>query len=120
MGRVTNSAWQADDKAVAAIVGGQHADPFSVLGLHEIGGTWVARAFVPHAESLSAWSLTDGKLGDLTLRDAAGFFEGKIEVTARQPIRYRARNQGGEWDVFDPYSFGPVLGPMDDYYIGEG
>ena len=27
---------------------------------------------------------------------------------------------GGEWDVLDPYSFGPVLGPMDDYYIGEG
>jgi 1,4-alpha-glucan branching enzyme len=22
--------------------------------------------------------------------------------------------------VFDPYSFGPVLGPMDDYYINEG
>ncbi|RYG97320.1 MAG: 1,4-alpha-glucan branching enzyme, partial [Alphaproteobacteria bacterium] len=31
-----------------------------------------------------------------------------------------ARNGGGEWDVLDPYSFGPVLGPMDDYYIGEG
>ncbi len=23
-------------------------------------------------------------------------------------------------DVYDPYSFGPVLGPMDDYYMGEG
>ena len=22
--------------------------------------------------------------------------------------------------MFDPYSFGPVLGPMDDYYIAEG
>ena len=36
------------------------------------------------------------------------------------PVRYHARNDGGEWDVLDPYSFGPVLGPMDDYYIGEG
>src|SRR5690606_39747066 len=25
-----------------------------------------------------------------------------------------------EWWVTDPYSFGPVLGPMDDYYIAEG
>ena len=31
-----------------------------------------------------------------------------------------AHNAGGEWQVWDPYSFGPVLGPMDDYYIGEG
>src|SRR5690606_1878075 len=30
------------------------------------------------------------------------------------------RNAGGEWTVIDPYSFGPVLGPMDDYYIREG
>ena len=37
-----------------------------------------------------------------------------------QPVRYRARNEGGEWTVTDPYSFGPVLGPMDDYYIREG
>jgi len=25
--------------------------------------------------------------------------------------------EGGEWDVMDPYSFGPVLGPLDDLLI---
>ena len=49
-----------------------------------------------------------------------GFFEGKLSIRKRQPLRYRARNAGGEWWVTDPYSFGPVLGPMDDYYIAEG
>ena len=35
-------------------------------------------------------------------------------------LRYRARNQTGEWSLIDPYSFGPVLGPMDDYYVAQG
>src|SRR5690606_37997228 len=117
---MVRAAWQADDQAVAAVAAGTHSDPFSILGLHQVGTLWVARAFVPHADSLSAWSLAGDRLGDLAQRDPAGFFEGEVAVTARQPIRYRARNAGGEWDVHDPFSFGPVLGPMDDYYLGEG
>src|SRR3546814_8730501 len=27
---------------------------------------------------------------------------------------------GGEYALIDPYSFGPVLGPMDDHYFAEG
>ncbi|HEX4296466.1 MAG TPA: 1,4-alpha-glucan branching protein GlgB [Devosia sp.] len=112
--------WQADPADVEAIVTGQHADPFAVLGLQQAGGSWVARAFVPHAEKVSAFTRDGRPLGDLVRRHDDGFFEGRIDVDRRQPIRYRAANAGGEWDVFDPYSFGPVLGPMDDYYIGEG
>ncbi len=53
-------------------------------------------------------------------RDDAGFFEGQISTQSRVPLKYHARNEGGDWWVSDPYSFGPVLGPMDDYYIAEG
>ncbi|MHB1103586.1 MAG: 1,4-alpha-glucan branching protein GlgB [Devosia sp.] len=112
--------WLADDEEVQAIVGGRHPDPFSILGLHEAGGKWVARTFVPYAQTVAAFARDGGALGRLTQRDPAGFFEGLVEITELQPIRYHATNEGGEWDVFDPYSFGPVLGPMDDYYIGEG
>ena len=112
--------WQADDKAIKAIVGGHHANPFSVLGLHEVAGKWVARAFIPYAEKLEAFTRDGTSLGALELRHPDGFFEGQVEISESQPVRYRAANAGGEWDVFDPYSFGPVLGPMDDYYIGEG
>ena len=55
-----------------------------------------------------------------TRRHDAGFFEGPLTIRKRQPLKYRARNAGGEWWVTDPYSFGPVLGPMDDYYMREG
>ncbi|SFZ82997.1 1,4-alpha-glucan branching enzyme [Devosia enhydra] len=117
---MSKAGWQADAEAVDAIVAGRHSDPFGVLGLQETPDGWVVRAFVPHAETLEAFAADGTALGALTRRHAEGFFEGKVAITQRQPIRYRASNAGGEWSVQDPYSFGPVLGPMDDYYIAEG
>jgi 1,4-alpha-glucan branching enzyme len=118
--RVSKESWQAEESDIKAIVAGRHSDPFGILGLHEVDGTWVARAFIPHAETVSARTLDNRILGDLRQRHDVGFFEGKVSAKGRMPVRYHARNGGGEWDVLDPYSFGPVLGPMDDYYIGEG
>ena len=111
---------QAAASDVKAIISGVHGNPFAVLGLQEIGKKLVARCFIPHAESVTAFTLAGKQAGELTRRDDAGFFEGVLSVRKRQPLRYRARNAGGEWFVTDPYSFGPVLGPMDDYYIAEG
>jgi len=116
---VTKAKWQAADSDIRAIVAGRHADPFALLGLHQVGETWVARTFIPHAETVSARTLDQRILGELQPR-GDGFFEGEVKVSGRMPVSYHARNDGGEWDVLDPYSFGPVLGPMDDYYIGEG
>ena len=105
---------------VAAIVAGTHGDPFAVLGVHEVGKSLFARCFVPHAETVTAYTLTGIEAGELSRRDDAGFFEGQLTIKKRQPLRYHARNAGGDWWLTDPYSFGPVLGPMDDYYIAEG
>ena len=105
---------------VDALVGGQHHDPFAVLGLHKVGKTWVARAFVSGADTLTVSDLTGAKLGGLTKTHDAGFFEGAVKVKDLQPIRFEASNRGGKWQVTDPYSFGPVLGPMDDYYVAQG
>lgn len=109
-----------DPATVEAIVSGNHSDPFAVLGVHPSGSGLVARAFVDGASELEAFTLGDKPAGTLERRHDAGFFEGRLGIRKRQPIRYRARNEGGEWWVGDPYSFGPVLGPMDDYYIREG
>ncbi len=105
---------------VAAIVAGTHGDPFAVLGVHEAGKGFVARCFVPHAEFVTAYTLTGKNAGELSRRDEGGFFEGKLSLKKRQPLRYHARNAGGDWWLTDPYSFGPVLGPLDDYYIAQG
>ncbi|HEY6630937.1 MAG TPA: 1,4-alpha-glucan branching protein GlgB [Rhizobiaceae bacterium] len=112
--------FEAASADVEAIVAGVHGDPFAVLGVHEAVNGFVARCFVPHAQTATAFTLDGRQAGALQRRNDAGFFEGKVDVTRRQPLRYRLGNATGEWWVTDPYSFGPVLGPMDDYYIAEG
>lgn len=105
---------------IDAIVSGSHGNPFSILGVHQSGKECVVRCFIPTAEEVSAETLSGKELGRLERRHDEGFFEAVLPLKKPQPVRYRARNAGGEWTVTDPYSFGPVLGPMDDYYIREG
>ena len=117
---MTAAAPKPNEDDVAAIVAGTHDDPFRILGLHKVGRKWVARAFVAGAERLSAALLDGTPVGDLERRHPAGYFEGKVRLKQRQPIRYEAANTSGAWTVIDPYVFGPVLGPLDDYYGAEG
>ncbi len=75
---------------------------------------------MPGAETVTAHTLTGEAIGELTRRHDAGFFSGLVKVASLQPIRYRATRGDDEWMVTDPYSFWPILGPMDDYFIREG
>jgi 1,4-alpha-glucan branching enzyme len=104
----------------AALVAGTHADPFSVLGVHGSGASLIARCVIEGAETVDVFTVLEKPAGSLSAGSVPGLFEGRLTVRKRQPVKYRARNAGGEWWVADPYSFGPVLGPMDDYYIAEG
>ena len=103
---------------VEAIVEGRHDDPFAVLGVHEAGGAVVVRAFVPGAESVDVVTRDGATLASLARRHAGGFFEGTIP--RRTAYRLRAANVAGTWIADDPYAYGPVLGPLDDWLIGEG
>ncbi len=118
---MARSPWQATDDTIRAIIGARHGNPFSVLGLQQVGQDFVIRAFVPGADTVEATS-RDGKLAaKLDQVHPEGFFEGRVEG-AKQRFAYtlKARNAGGEWRFADPYSFGPVLGPTDDYLMVEG
>ena len=114
------AAWRLDEKEIAALVAGTHLDPFSRLGIQAADGGYCARAFLPGADRIEAASLDGHSLGALDRRHPAGFFEGKLSASGRQLIRFNCWNAGGTWSVIDPYSFGPVLGQMDDYYLAEG
>ncbi len=103
---------------IDAIVEGRHADPFAVLGLHEDDGALVVRAFVPGAETVDAMTRDGELIAHLARRHNAGFFEG--EVPRRTAYRLHAANPQGAWTVDDAYAYGPVLGPLDDWLIGEG
>jgi len=103
-----------------AIASGTHGNPFSVLGVQEFENGFIARVFAPGADEVAAITLDGKPAGVLEPGAAAGLFEGRIEIPARQPLRYVAANSFGTWEIEDPYSYGPVLGPMDDYFIAEG
>jgi len=101
-----------------ALLGGQHADPFSVLGPHAAAdGTHVVRVFLPGASAVQvvsgAWAWR------LAQRHADGVFEGTAASTGLYQLRVRWHD-GTESLVEDTYRFGAVLGEMDVWLLGEG
>ncbi len=106
-------------EAIVALLEGTHADPFSLLGVHAGPDGVFARALLPGAETAEAHDLTGKKLGKLKRVDDRGLFEGKLKG-APKPAKYRCTSGEHEWWITDAYSFGPVLGPTDDFLIAEG
>ncbi len=106
------------DTDLLALLQGRHSDPFAVLGPHAgpDGVTWV-RAFLPGAASVQVCS--GARAWPLPLLHAEGLFEGPTALTGAYQLRVRWQG-GGEALIEDPYRFGPVLGDMDVWLLGEG
>ncbi len=113
--------WRAHEGDVAALLSARHGDPFRILGLHAHPAGAVVRAFVPGAETLAVLDGRNAVVGDLDAR-GGGFFEGLAAPGRTDRFRYRLRagNGSGSWEFDDPYGFGPVLGPIDDFLFVEG
>ena len=107
-----------DSGTAQAIVEGRHGDPFSVLGPHLRGKDWVVTAFVPGADKL--WLLA-GKAKPVEATAVPGF-PGLFQAAMAKKTDYRLRAKGGgtAWEFDDAFRFGPVLGEMDEYLLGEG
>ena len=105
--------------ALESLLLGSHADPFSLLGLYSGPTGSFARAILPGADTVEAFSLDGKALGTLDKVDDRCLFEGEL-AGKPQPVRYRCSAGEHDWLVTDPYSFGPVLGPLDDLLIAEG
>ncbi|MGK2909733.1 MAG: 1,4-alpha-glucan branching protein GlgB [Sphingobium sp.] len=104
-----------------ALIEGRENDPFARLGVHADGAVFTARCFLPDAVAVCASTLDGKAIGTLDGIHEAGLFVGAVRIKERQPLRYHATYvDGSSHDLIDPYSFGPVLGPMDDYYLAEG
>jgi 1,4-alpha-glucan branching enzyme len=107
---------------IQALREGRHADPFAVLGPHAAadGRTWV-RAFLPGARSVTA--VGPRGTSPLAAVHADGVFEGPLPGAAAAAPAYKLHVRwasGLESEFDDPYRFGPVLGEMDAWLLGEG
>ncbi|WP_374942684.1 1,4-alpha-glucan branching protein GlgB [Sphingomonas sp.] len=105
--------------AIEALLEGRHDDPFSLLGMFPAEEGSFARVWIPGAETAEAHALDGASLGTLARVDDSGLFEGPIAAPP-QPLRYKAGGHGAEWWVSDAYTFGPVLGPVDDMLMAQG
>ena len=105
--------------ALEALLDGRHSDPFSMFGTHAGPGGTFARIWIPGAEQAEAFDLKGRRLGSVRRTDRRGLFEGRISGSPG-PVKYKAQGGGAQWWVTDPYSFGPVLGPVDDFLIAQG
>ena len=105
-----------DAATARALADGAHGDPFSVLGLHQRGKRWVLTAFVPGAKRLEVLAAT--AIAASPVEAVPGLFTAILPN--RQPYRLRAANAGTTWEFDDPFRFGPVLGELDEYLLGEG
>jgi len=79
-------------EAIAALLDGSHADPFSLLGPHEGPAGTFARAILHGAEEAEAFSLKGGRLGKMT-RVAGPLFEGRLRGKPK-PVRYHCKGNG--------------------------
>ena len=108
------------DAAIAALVGGYHRDPFSLLGPHvDERGASVVRAFHPAAERVELRLLPGGGLAPMAKRDPAGLYEARVDD--RPDYRLRITYPGGHVvEIDDPYRYGRVLTDFDLHLLGEG
>jgi 1,4-alpha-glucan branching enzyme len=99
------------------IADGTHADPFSILGLHDRDGKTHIIAYDSGAKTLVA-KTADGEIALTPVPNVAGVFSG--ELPSRAAYTLIGSSGSGSWEYQDAYRFGPVLGEMDEYLLGEG
>jgi len=114
---------RAGEADAQAILAGRHPDPFGFLGLHEVDGALTVTVFRPGAERIEVLDAATGRriVALAPVADAPGLFSGRA-ARRRKRFSYRLRlwQDGQSREEEDPYAFGPVLGEMDEYLIGEG
>ncbi len=114
---------QPEPETARAIMEGRHGDPFSVLGLHEMDGRLVLRVSRPGAEHVEVLDDTDGRriVSLAPAEAAAGLFCAAIPRRRKRfPYRLRMTRGADTWEEHDAYAFGPILGEIDEYLLGEG
>ena len=106
---------------VELLAAGHHDNPHHILGMHEsVDGVYI-NAYFPGAESVTAVSKNTKDTFNLTSDRIPGFFT--IKIPEKQSfVYYYVVNypDGKEEEIIDPYSFEPVIDPIDISRFGDG
>lgn len=114
-----------DSGQIKALSAAAHGDPFSVLGMHEakIKGkkAIVVRALYPNASNIWVCYGNDEKAKMDRISDE-GLFE-LVFTDRKERFSYTfhiEQHEGEDYEVVDPYSFGPLVDDFDLQLWGEG
>lgn len=100
------------------LAAGTFGDPFAVLGPHMVDGRRIVTVLVPGARAVTAEA--DGSRHVLDpVANHEGLFAGAVPGDGAYRLEVTGR-EGSRWQSEDAYRFGPVLGEIDEYLIGEG
>jgi 1,4-alpha-glucan branching enzyme len=109
-----------DQNSLTALMHGDHAAPFDVLGPHVEHGALVVRVLMPGAAGVD---VIEGATTVATLaRQSGGDLFEAIIPGRMAPFAYRLRVDWGhdQQVIDDPYRFGPVIGALDRWLLSEG
>ena len=108
---------------IDSLLNAHHGDPFAILGMHQAGENLTVRVFRPDAAKVTVIDIHDPKRNFPAAQvHPAGFFEAILpEGCERFDYELSLLGYDGhQWTTRDPYSFGPVLGPLDVHLFAEG
>ncbi|MEY2654216.1 MAG: hypothetical protein RLZZ524_1244, partial [Pseudomonadota bacterium] len=116
-----------DAATLAALMQGDHGDPFSVLGLHPLGADparagWVLRVLLPGAAGVRALRRDGGALlAELARIPGSDVFEATLAAGAEREVYVLDVDWGTHRHVMeDAYRFGSLLGETDLWLLAEG
>ena len=105
------------DERFVALLEARLSDPFSLLGRHKEGGSWVVRVFQPHARSVALF--LEGHWQALERVHPDGLFA-IAAPDIPEMYRLKAEFDHASREFFDPYAFIPHLPTFDLYLFNEG
>ncbi|MDR3431258.1 MAG: 1,4-alpha-glucan branching protein GlgB [Rouxiella aceris] len=111
-----------DQHVINQIISGHYADPFSLLGMHDVATGLEVRALLPDADQV--WVIDTQKqrrVAELRRYDDRGFFAAQIP-RRKKHFRYQLEVRWGEvvHIIDDPYRFGTLLQELDIWLLAEG
>ncbi|MBS1170066.1 MAG: glgB [Burkholderiaceae bacterium] len=109
-------------EAYRKLMAGDHGDPFSVLGMHEVKGKLVVRALLPGAVGVAVIeSETGRKLVELARVKGTDIFAAVIP-RRKNRFAYRLLVDWGshEQEMEHAYRFSKILGDIDVWLLAEG
>ena len=106
---------------VEALTEARHDNPHHILGIHECIDDVYVNVYLPNAKVVKILDISEGKTYSLVSERYEGFYSIKLKDKKRFDYRIKAKFLDGHEESFiDPYTFEPVIDPVDISLFNEG